>query len=106
MKKWLVAAAALALVATASPALVTGAQAQMGPPKSPFCNLPKASNNGYAADESWADYYNCWGWPYPYVLTHHEWAWAGPHEWYWGPHRWWWHHHHHWYWRHHHHHHQ
>jgi hypothetical protein len=28
--------------------------------KSPYCNMAKASNNGYAADVSWAAYYHCW----------------------------------------------
>jgi hypothetical protein len=101
MKKWLVAAAALAFVATASPALVS--QAQADPPKNPFCALPGSDYTWARALESWADRYNCWGYPFPYFRTHHVWYWGegGP-----GPHRWWWHHRHHWYWHHHHHHHQ
>jgi hypothetical protein len=102
MKKWLVAAAALAFVATASPALVGQAQAQAGPPKNPFCALPGSDYTWARALEAWADRYDCWGYPIEYFHSHHEWSWGGPPE-----HRWWWHHHHHhWYWRHHHHHHQ
>jgi hypothetical protein len=55
MKKILITAAATLAVA----ALV--GQAQAAPAKSAFCNMPKASNNGYAADLSWSEYYGCWG---------------------------------------------
>lgn len=92
MKRWLVAAAALALVATASPALVSKAQA--APPKNPFCSVAGDYTFGRAIT-SWADRYDCWGYPWPYFREHHMWWWGGPHGW----------HHHHWHWRHHHHHH-
>ena len=85
MKKWFMAAAALAVVAATAPAWVI--QAQAAPPKSPFCNLPKASNNSYAADASWADRYGCWGWHRSW-RHHHHW-------WHHHRHHWWWHHRHH-----------
>lgn len=59
MKKILITAAAMA-VAVSTASYLAG-QAQAAPAKSPYCNMPKASNNGYAADLSWAQYYGCWG---------------------------------------------
>jgi hypothetical protein len=35
--------------------------AHAAPVKSSYCSMAKASNNGYAADLSWAAYYGCWG---------------------------------------------
>jgi hypothetical protein len=35
--------------------------AHAAPAKSAYCGMAKASNNGYAADVSWAAYYGCWG---------------------------------------------
>jgi hypothetical protein len=59
MKKMLITAAALAVAVSTAPYLA--GQAQAAPAKSPYCNMAKASNNGYAADLSWAEYYGCWG---------------------------------------------
>jgi hypothetical protein len=59
MKKLIVAAATFGVAVSLVPALI--AQAQAAPATSPYCNMPKASNNGYAADLSWAQYYGCWG---------------------------------------------
>jgi hypothetical protein len=55
MKKLLIPAAALALAVSAVPALVV--QAQAAPAKSPYCNMAPAAN------QSWAEYYGCWGKP-------------------------------------------
>jgi hypothetical protein len=59
MKKMLITAAALAV--TLSTASYLAGEAQAAAAKSPYCNMPKASNNGYAADLSWSEYYGCWG---------------------------------------------
>ena len=65
MKKLLLAAAALALVATA-PAFVGSAQAAPPYKPHPACSLPIP--DGYA--QSFKDRYNCWGYPNPYLFAH------------------------------------
>jgi hypothetical protein len=60
MKKMLMTAAAVLAVAISAVPYLAG-QAQAAPAKSAYCNMPKASNNGYAADLSWSEYYGCWG---------------------------------------------
>jgi hypothetical protein len=56
MKRSFIAGAALALAVTTFPALVGAAQAApKAAPKSPFCSMAPAGN------QSWAEYYGCWG---------------------------------------------
>jgi hypothetical protein len=52
MKKMLIAAAAV-LAMSAAPTLLS--QAQAAPAMSPFCKMAPAAN------QSWAEYYGCWG---------------------------------------------
>lgn len=68
MKNLLRTAAVLAVAVSAMSYLAVPAQAAhakharhaAAAAKSPYCNMAKASNNGYAADVSWAAYYHCW----------------------------------------------
>jgi hypothetical protein len=60
MKKMLITAAAVLAVAVSTAPYLAG-QAQAAPATSPYCDMPKAGNNGYAADLSWAEHYGCWG---------------------------------------------
>lgn len=52
MNRMLIAAAVLAMSAAA-----IATEAQAAPAKSPYCNMPGAAN------QSWAEFYGCWGGP-------------------------------------------
>lgn len=54
MKKLFIGAAVAALTAATM-------SAHAAPPMDPNCKMGGAVGNGYAANESWADHYHCWG---------------------------------------------
>jgi hypothetical protein len=59
MKMLLAGASAIAVAVLAVSGFGSGAKAAPAQ-KSEYCSMAFASNNGYAARESWADYYHCW----------------------------------------------
>jgi len=61
MKVLLTGAAAIAVALLAVSGFGAGANA--APQKSEYCSMAFAGNNGYAARESWADFYHCWDGP-------------------------------------------
>ncbi len=61
MKVLLTGASAIAVAILAVSGFAGGANAATQ--KSEYCSMAFASNNGYAARESWADYYHCWNCP-------------------------------------------
>jgi len=61
MKKLVFAAVGLTVAAMTVPAMARVRHIEAAAPVSQYCKMPKASGNGYAIRESWADYYHCWG---------------------------------------------
>ena len=61
MKVLLTGASVIAIAVLAVSGFAGGAKAATQ--KSEYCSMAFASNNGYAARESWADYYHCWNGP-------------------------------------------